>query len=523
MKAIKKSMILLAALFLSLSGCNPKSSGGSGTSHLSLIPGDAIFVVGVEFKKIVDKGGLNKPDDFKFFSLFRSEFNEKQQKAFDEFVKDPKSAGLDLDVFYVYARKTELESDVNVTCVIKLHDESKFVATIKDLGAPEPEDKGEYKLILDNGTFAWNKDYLILVAGDGVETLDFASLLTANQETSISANEGFKAFQSNTYDLGIWADYGVLIDLYSTMMGLDKMDVFELAKGTYVYGYLNFENGEINGKGTMGPKEKVDEVLAKYPIIKKDFDETLYQGFPEQSFLAMKMSLNVKEYLNFIKTALSECNADDSYNPYSELFSAFEDPSVQKIVNALGGDILFSLYGFVEGMFPIPTTSIAFTVNGEQGFQDLLASLPANMWSKTGEHYTLVMGGGVPMSVLFAYKDSKVYVSDDIEGIKKFLDKGFDKNIASGSLGAQLKKDLMLFYLNLDLDSYPDHIKLLLQNTIGGRAYKQFTSYMNIYKELSYGVTNNYEAECSLKLKNTTVNALKQILKNIDENTSSLY
>ena len=525
MKATKKTMVLLVALLLAVSGCNQKSGDG-GASHLSFVPSDATFVVGVEFKKIMDKGGFNKPDEFKFFSLIRSEIEEKRQKVFDEFIKDPKSAGLDFDVFYVYGRKNQPGNGMNVTCVIKLHDESKFVSTIKELDVPEPEDKGEYKLIVDDGSsFVWNKNYLFISTGDNAEEIDFASLFTVNEETSITSNPGFKAFQSNAYDFGVWMDYGAFADFYSHVMNIGALDIFKDLAGSYIYGYLNFENGEINFKSSMGPKEKIDEFKTKYPITKKDFDETLYQAFPEQSFLAMKLSINIKEYLNLIKTSMQtiSSNYDGEYNPYSEVLNVFDDPSVQKVVDALNGDALMSIYGFVEGMFPIPRTGIAFTVNGENAFQDLLGMLPSEMWSKTGDYYTLTLGGGIPASIVFAYKDNKVYVSDDIEAIQKFVDKGFEKNIASGSPGERLKRNIMLFYVNLDLDAYPEHIKLLLQNTTGGRSYKQFTSYINIYKELSYGLTGNYELEASLKLKNANVNALKQILKNIDENTSSLY
>jgi hypothetical protein len=306
---------------------------------------------------------------------------------------------------------------------------------------------------------------------------------------------------------------------------MSSLDIFKELEGTYAYGYLNLENGEINLKSSMGPKDKIEGFMTKYPVIKKDFDETLYHAFPEQSFLAIKLSINIKEYLNCIKASVQaiSSNYDGEYNPYSEVLSAFDDPSVQKVVDALNGDVLSSIYGFVEGMFPIPRTGIAFTVNGEKAFHDLLGMLPPDMWSKTGDYYTLSPGGGMPASIVFGYKDNKVYVSDDIDAMVKFIDKGSEKNIAAGSLGERLKRNVMLFYVNLDLDAYPEHIKLLLQNTIGGRSYKQFSSYMNIYKELSYGLTGNYEFEASLKLKNANVNALKQILKNIDENTSNLY
>jgi hypothetical protein len=150
-----------------------------------------------------------------------------------------------------------------------------------------------------------------------------------------------------------------------------------------------------------------------------------------------------------------------------------------------------------------------------------LALVPSYLYKKVGEQYVVSLGGMLPVSVYFAFNDNRVFITDDADAIAKFLEKGFDKQISSSSIGNDLKNYPILHYINLDLDTYPESVKLSLQSM--GRQFKEVMAYLNIYKDFKYGMKDQYSGEAVLKMKNGNVNALKQILKNVDENTSGLF
>jgi hypothetical protein len=527
MKALKKTIVLFIAALLAFGGCQTKSATDSDSSHLALVPDDAFFVVGVEYKKILEKGGLNKPDDFKFYSLIRSEFAEQspgKQEFFDKLFKDSKATGLDLDVIYIYGQQSPSKDGINVSALIKMNDESKFLSVIKELGAPEPVDKGDYKIISESEDVAmvWNKNYFLFTGGSSIGEIDFAKYFSLPVEKSILSNPNFEEFQKTVYDIGVWGDYNAFLKQ------LDMMNVKMpgIPEGINYHAYLNFENGEIKGKMLCTPKEKIEAFWAEYPIVKKDFNESLLQDFPEQSFLTMKMAVNVEAYLKFFKEMVKNLSNTGGYNPYGDiheqLMAGIEDPTLNKIIKTLGGDFVLSLYGFAHGAIPIPLTGIGFTVNSEKDFQELLALLPTTSYRQEGNYYTIADMGGAPFPIYFAYKDKKIYVTDDLEAIKKFLDKGFDKSLANGALGEKFKQAPYIFHVNLDVDAYPETLRFMLQSSLG-REYKMLISFLNIYESFTISMNKDFEIEGSLKFKNSNVNGLKQLLRNIDENTSSYF
>jgi hypothetical protein len=164
--------------------------------------------------------------------------------------------------------------------------------------------------------------------------------------------------------------------------------------------------------------------------------------------------------------------------------------------------------------------SASFTVNGENAFNDILKLIPKDLYKKEDGYYsTITSKTFIPF--YFAYKNNKVFVSNDLDASKAFKDGSKGKTFADNPV-SKIMSDKMLFYINFDYATYPENIKMLLQNAMGQK-YKIFTSFIDIYECMYFTGDTNYNMEFNLYLKNENVNSLKQILKNIDKTISSAW
>jgi hypothetical protein len=184
------------------------------------------------------------------------------------------------------------------------------------------------------------------------------------------------------------------------------------------------------------------------------------------------------------------------------------------VIDGLAGDFLLSLYGFAQGPFPIPLAGISFSVKSEDDFNRILSLIPEGMLQKTDDFYTINLLGAVTISV--AFKDGRVFITDDADAITAFTGKGYSKSLKNSPLASSLKNDPALFYLNLDLSSYPGNIRTLLQNETPPVA-KPAIDFLETCKDISFGTDKDNEFYLSLKFKDSKQNGLKLLIKNLDE------
>jgi hypothetical protein len=511
MKSVKTLVVLLSVAMLVFYSCKK-----SAPPHLAAIPAEALFVISLENKQLVNKGGLNNLAEFKLFEKLKAQIadeNAATQSFFNKVILGPNETGLDVERSYIYG--ASLADDFYTAVVFKMADAAAFEAIVKELaqaknGAlPEWQDKGTYKILHEkNVALTWNSEFFILYAGEeSLENLNFEEFFTLPQEKSILSVADFAQFRQSSSDVGFWAAYGSFLKLCTKLSGKRTANLLsslpEEYSDMYAHAYLNFENGEIKASFKMTPKEKVEALYAKYPIIKRDFNDQLLGDFSDNSYLAFKLSVDVLEYLKIMKSMGTD-------NMIDELMLA--DPTFNTVLNALAGDFLFSLYGFAQGPLPIPLAGLGFTVKRQEDFDKLLALVPSRMVTAKDDHY--VIATGVMISLYVACKDNRVFVSDDADGLAAFLNKGNSKNLASGPLGESLKKSSSLFYVNLDFDSYPENIRSLAKSGLGGDI-STVLSFLSPYKDLTVSATEDYEGIFILRFKEKE-NALKQVLKGID-------
>ncbi|MDR1369325.1 MAG: DUF4836 family protein [Dysgonamonadaceae bacterium] len=514
MKLYKNLFFVFLAGVMLFSSCKEET-----TSQLSVIPSNATFVVAFEAQKMVQKGGLNKLPDYKLFQKVQGKMASMDtgiQKFIDEFLKDPKSSGLDFEKIYVYGVK---EGDgFYCSANFKMDNRSTFekkmteLSQIQGQNLPEVEDKGDYKIIDCNEVIiAWNDNLLQLSGGD-LSAFDHELLFNLPSDKSILSVADFAAFQKKPYDIGFWMSYGEFLKLMEQMSGVVKMPSYlnEFAD-SYVHSYVNFEDGELKALVRMSPQSKVDEFVKKYPVIKKESNTALLEDFPEKSYLLTKLSVNWEEYLKLMMESLSQMQMPSGANP--SYLQILEDPTVKTLFDIIEGDMLFSIYNLAQGPLPLPLAGLSFTLKNDGDFERLLALFPEEMLKQSGDYY--VISTPFMIGIYIGYKDKRVLITDDADAIASFTGKGFSPNLKSNPMAEILKKSPALVYMNLDLETYPENLRTLLQNI--SPEVNMGLSVLKPFKDMSYYANEKGEVIFSLKFKDSKQNSLKTILKLVDD------
>jgi hypothetical protein len=483
----------------------------STSNQLSLIPGEASIVFEINGNKIFEKSGLNNPGDYKFMNMLNL-FNNDAYLFLTSIFKGSKDAGISAEKVVVYATKLP---DFGI--IMPLIDKTSFENWLKKSETSEPSDEKDFRYISEDGmSVAWNDNLVIISRADTREKI--ADQFKTKENALLATSVDFQEFAKRNTDVRLWVKYGSFLDIYKDILGTSaELDDW---KNITIHSYLNFEDGKITGSVSLYPPEEVENIKKKFPVL-KEFNKDILKDVPEQSYLAFNLSINVKEYLKIIRqnieTIIENAKSLHGYDiedKTDEIYNFFESPDLNSVVEALGGDAILSIHGFNQGLITYPLASASFTVNGESAFKTILALIPKNLYKSQDGYYATATEKTI-IPVYFAYKNDRVFVSNDLTVTKKFVDGAKDKTFADNPVSKAMT-DKTVLYLNLDFESYPSNLRIFLQNVMG-QQFTVFTSVIEIYESWYFSSDKDYNMESVLQLKNTNVNSLKQILKSIDK------
>jgi hypothetical protein len=504
----------------------------STSVNLSLIPGDATMVFEMNGNEILAKSGLNTPDDYSFFNFMRLMSGESVG-FLESFLKGSKEAGISAERVLFYVSKLP-----DFAIYLPVVDRAAFEGWLKKTEAPEPvvEDGFRYISVVDNVSIAWNDNMVIVSNASSREKI--AGLFKSKKDGLLATSKDFEEFTKKNADIRVWGKYDFIIDSYKNLMmfgtGYPLSDPYsdELFLGMKDFAnlsthfYINFEDGKITGAASFYPPEEVENLKKKFPVLKESFNSKLTKDMPEQSYLAFNMFINIEEYMKIVRENIEKILSGNYVNEFdieeksAELFTFLDSPEFNSVVKALAGDVLVSIHGFNSGIITYPLASISFTVNGEDAFNNILKLMPKDFYKKQDNYY-LISVNQTFIPVYFAYKDNKIFVSNDLTVTLAFTEGKQEKTFADNPV-SKIMSDKMMFYLNMDFETYPRNVKMLLQNFMGDE-YKRFASFVEIYECIYFASDTNLNSEFCLQLKNKNVNALKQIFKNIDKAASSAW
>jgi|GEM_PF-2087016 len=519
---MKKWILLLLFVPLMFASCQKKATL---SPLLNTIPKNAMFVLAVDNKQLIEKGGFNKLSQFKFYQdIVESLEGDKNKDLTLNILNDPKKMGLNIDNAYIFVEmniqdlidETDMHGkSIRAVYVIGMKDQNLFeqnLLKLADLQANDFQDKLSYKMFTPDAGDAclvWNEKLFFVFVGN-TEGVNFDYYFRLPEEDRLMNLPDFNNFSQRSSDMSLWfsmqmyADLNKLIESHYSM----NIPVLDDMADMNIHAYLDFNNDEIKMEVITTPKEKMDAFYEKYPVIKWESDQNMLKDFPQTSYLAFKIALNFPQYIKILKETMSGVGAQ-SYE-IEQIVEALENSEVNAVLNALGGDIMFSLYGFAEGPMSMPLLGLSFTVNSEADFHKLLALVPDEMMYDTGNYYELNFGMA---AAYFAFKDNRVFITADEKSIETFVAGDNAKNItANAAIGKAVKTSPSLFYVNLNLDEYPKAIKDLIK--MG--ADQKTISAISIFKDFSIYMNSKYDAQFSLKFKSGKENSLKQLVKLIE-------
>ena len=517
------SLLILGSLCVS---CESKITENSSSEQLALIPADAFFVVDIKGGIMQEKSGLNKPEDYKFMAFFKMAGGEIYPFV-ESLMKGTSDAGASLEQIVMYTTKSK-----TFGLSAKMLDKSAFEKWIEKLNlipAGIKKSGSTSYLQFDEKVFlVWNDEYLILSANDGALGEDnLKDLLKPRADGLLAVNEDFQRFTKRSGDIRFWITYGDALNFMNELSDIKQPfigGIFADYQKINMHASIEFNDGRIDGSMELSPVAEVEKLAEKYPTMKKDgFNRSILKDVPEMEYLAISLALNISEYYKFLKETfygiLKGSGMIPDKDKGGEIKGFLESPEIGEIVENLVGDIFVGIHGFNQGAIPYPLANLVFTIKNEDAFKSIVKKIPSEIINSKNPKYYSIDNSICP--VYFAYKNNRVLVTNDIQSIESFTGNNPPaKTFADNAVNTLFSKSAV-FYINLDLDSYPQFVKTLLANALG-YGYGKFVSFINIYESFYTTGNDYYGAEGSLVLKNKNVNVLKQILKNLDDNLASL-
>lgn len=291
---------------------------------------------------------------------------------------------------------------------------------------------------------------------------------------------------------------------------LTLQQVFESFGGNVVFSLFNVANKEYS---YMGVGYEVDESQAvlmdeRYGI--QEFGELTEQ---DKKLLNEGKTIPVLEYGSYdaysinIRNILAEGkDADYAIQNESE-------------VNWLEGGWVPVEKEMTDKQL-LPYMSLAFDLENTKVIEKFLSKIPKGKVTKKDFYYEFLVGNKYP--AYFAYNDKTVLITNDLESIKAFKNKGFSKNnLKDSDISSDISKSKFFAFGNLDYKNYPKDLKTLIEERQSERETGIFNKVTKFVKSLVIKQVDDYTSEFVLNLQNTEDNSLKALLKLIDDGYKS--
>jgi hypothetical protein len=547
MKTVKFS-IIIALMSAIICGCSKKSAT---PPHLLAVPENAAVVLSFNAKQIADKAGLNKLEQYKFYSLMLQEIEDapaEEKKIIKDFLKDTRTSGLNLDNIFIYGGRTH-ESDYGFFGITFLIDNVKTFEKL--LADHNFGDNINDRVIHFRGTnMQWNDEILVISSDD---TDIYIDLFNKDESKSILANELFKSEYSDKHDAYLYCEYNFLINIeemmsYYSDYGADQASLsgLDLYKDLLLSASLNAEKGEFVAKCKMLPADKVNEILGKF--YKTDFNSELYKYFPDQSLFALKFAIKPLDMYNYYKKVIGMGNNETSetatenveildehgnvveeeeviidkysgyvsnYNLAMKMMIEQYDAKITSVLENFTGDFIGSLSGIANIMAP----DFAMAAGIVEGKENDVAALieQAGFVKHSDGYYSIEVNN---LNLYFAVNKNTAYLAGNPDAIAKFLDKGYSSDITSAKdFGRELKNASSYFYFNLNINDYPAILKAYLGMLPQG---KMVMPWLEKLKSINGSTSATNDFEIKIKLNDSNY-ASKTLLKVIDEMAAEYF
>lgn len=493
---MKKIIFTMLAFVMLLASCS------KGPKTASYIPNDAMVVVNLNVKQLLDKADAKNIDNISFVKLARQELrNENAELAtlVDDIIANPTSTGLDLREDIVYFMNEVGDGAI----IIPMHKESTFEKFLNDLTTKNgltcniTKEDGYTTADMDITLVTYNGDVAIIPINANNPNKFAKGLFGLDNEKSLAKNKNYKAHWKGRSEMGFWMDMNNLLALAEQFGSLEKMGIpkeylDEMRKGGYSCNLL-FDKGAIR---FVVEAHGISSKLIKE--FKQDFNGKLINYMPEQCLGTLAYGVKT----DWIAEIMDNSGEFDMEEP------VLGEKNLKEIINAFGGSFLLNIFDITTGDNGImPMMALAADIKDAALVREVLESFGLE---KSGDMYVIPdLGIG---DLMVGINDKVIYVTNATEAASQFANGGY-KN-AMKAVASRAKKGNYL-YVDLNLSHYPTNIVSLIPDNL----VQLLSNYLD-YTECSS--SSDTKAEWSIYLAEKKENSLLATLHFVDNNLIAL-
>lgn len=480
--------------------CN--ESDASFSEQIKMVPADAAVVVNVDFDRLESKLSLEQIQNSSLFDLLA---DKGDTSLFRVICAETERSGVNPSELVMF-----ITVEKQLGLALALSDASAFedwvVSSMADEGVYlDAIENTNFKscLMKDAGTDAllmWDDSKALLMTD--VANEEDALIFNQDVSESIISNSEFATFYADRHELALWMDMESYFNLVGNTnkfrsMGFPMLDEYkDLYKGMYTYYNVEFQDGALCASGKVVPLDKAKKISAMYYKEKQSKD--LLSAVPANSYLLMSAAMKMSEFM-------------EVYEGIPQFKELLEDPETAKIVESIDGDFILSLCDFAPGPLPIPNAVIGLSVNDESLLETIKDVDGIQKVDKDGYTALLVQ----LFQVYVAQKNDILLLSTNEDVIKSFA---AGDPLEGNLLDSQHTDDVestAYYYMNLNLDSYPDAIKGLLKGKMG-EGYTTLSQSMRFEDLVSSYEYSTCEYEVTLNMKDKDTNSLSALFDMVD-------
>ncbi|GLB47816.1 DUF4836 family protein [Neptunitalea lumnitzerae] len=523
---LKVSAFLLAISFF--------ASCSNVPDTVESLPATTQFVTVLNIPAIAEKGNFDEVKEFKSFKMASSELKTESKELaelFDGFMDDPASSGIKLNSDAFVCLINETASEKYMGLLLALNDGDNFKEFLKKVfkAADQNYDLGvskEYGFntvwIADEALVAWDDHKAIFLSGltyRAKRNLEFTmNELFEGNEGGLVANDSFNEFYSNKEDVSMWYSGDLIAEAMSmnpraASLPLDKLE------GSYLYTYLNFEEGEISVTAKFKPSEELIEELGTDGSQVASFNKDLVKYLPKKSLIAMSGAADMPLFAEAVK-------GNPSYDMMTGMVEGQLGISLDELYRSFGGSFVITLSDFtvIEVPYypgsmemeekPLPEVNLVLDITNKDLVPMLLKKFPPEMISNNGSYYEIRLDSSY--KCYLNYNSDAVLVTTSLDAAKAFGKGGLDANLGDTVVGEQISENPFYMYLDLDFSRYPQEMvesSSVTNNPVAA-------GYIKTWNEFADGVEVKYQGDFTVqgtfRLKDENNNSLFAIFKLMD-------
>lgn len=537
---LKQIAIAVIASVLLFTSCKQEQKS------LTLVPNDTDLIGVVDLFSLIKKGELRNIDDLELVKFANKEMKSESKKIsrfFNNLKEDPRVTGInfqkDIVMYYINDARDE-----RFTCIAsELSDSQKFGDFLREMFKTTEtdidiiEEQGyKFASLGREANIVWDNDRVLMIIATSYSSrknlsTQVENLFNLKETENITANAEFNKFYQNKKDISIYVNTNILSEMSREYAYLMKQMDYDFSD-SYASMYLDFQDKAISVKTDFIPNEEMAKIINQNNVT---INSELTKFAPEKQFATVAYSMNP----NMIVDQMKE---QDNYDLTAEMIKNQTGIELEKIINNIGGTVLFGLYNFEKQKYfykgydftqkedgtysydfvekeketVVPVMGMLFDIKGKEVVDKLITKLPEEEFTKNGKHYEFKFDN--KFKSYMVYNDKHCLITNSKEAVDAFENGGYNPNLADTDIASNMNNKNFYAWLDLSYENYPTDIKDEFTGNMNDKQKDILNLWNDLLKDAEYKQIDKTSFELRINTQNKGKNSLRAIIETIDDN-----